>query len=99
MAAILWNEVGAGCVLTLGTALSETNYLEAVRFLAEKAGIQPLASGSKEVVIVPRADSKGTVRAMGMVNISEEAQSVELQNGRTVTLGSLEWKVLKVREK
>ena len=82
-AAVLVNHFGAGRVITLGCRVDETTYIKLVQHLLDGAGIKPVASGSGEVVVVPRAADDGAISGYGVVNITEKPQQVTLPSGGT----------------
>jgi beta-galactosidase GanA len=77
-AAILMHKLGQGTVLTLGARIDEATYLDLVHTLCELAKIQPLATGSPHVAVIPRMRPDTTVAAYGLVNLTKQPQSITL---------------------
>ncbi|HEY7118597.1 MAG TPA: beta-galactosidase [Tepidisphaeraceae bacterium] len=82
-AAILMNKVGQGTVITLGARIDRETYLDLVHTLCELAKIQPLASGSAHVAVIPRMNPDTSIAGYGVVNLTGEQQSVALPKGGT----------------
>jgi beta-galactosidase GanA len=80
-AAILMNKVGQGTVITLGARVDRETYLDLVHTLCELAKIQPLASGSPHVAVIPRMNPDTSIAGYGVVNLTEEQQSVTIPKG------------------
>lgn len=77
--AIAETQVGNGKVVFLGTYPGYDAYKWIVENYAQEAGIQPLASGDKDLVLAPR---KGRERGMVIVNLTNEEKSVTLNENR-----------------
>jgi beta-galactosidase GanA len=89
--AIVRNKFGKGTVTTLGCAVNESVHLKLVKQILTAAGVEPVATGSGNVIVVPRADATGQVAGYGIVNITESEQTITLKksgkdllSGRTV---------------
>jgi beta-galactosidase GanA len=107
-AAILMNKLGQGTVLTLGGRVDRETYLDLVHTLCELAKVQPLATGSPEVAVIPRMNPDTSISAYGVVNLTEREQTVTLSTGGTdrlsgrelgpeITLGPLQTVLLEVQ--
>jgi len=73
-AAILMNKVGQGTVITLGARIDRESYLDLVHTLCELAKIEPLATGSAHVAVIPRMNPDTSIAAYGLVNLTRERQ-------------------------
>jgi len=93
--AILWRPVGKGGVLTIGTAVSESQYAALVHAAMAVAGVEPIASGSPDVVVVPRATRDGKVAGYGVANLSKAAAEITV-DGESLLVGPLEARLHKV---
>jgi beta-galactosidase GanA len=87
-AAILINKVGQGTVITLGARVDRESYLDLIHTLCELAKIEPLATGSPHVAIVPRMNPDTTIAAYGLVNLTSDPQTITLPNAGTDRLTS-----------
>ncbi len=101
--AVISHAYGEGRVITVGTSLDETCYLNLVSALADECDIQPLASGGDQVLVVPRVNAEGDLTGLGIVNTRKEAQHIEipfsgtdLLSGETCS-GKVELEPLQVR--
>jgi beta-galactosidase GanA len=90
-AAILMNKVGQGTVITLGARVDRESYLDLIHTLCELAKIEPLATGSAHVAVIPRMNPDTSIAAYGVVNLTSERQTITLTKsgadrltGRTV---------------
>lgn len=76
--AIVETKVGKGKVVFFGT---DPGY-EAMKSIylkyAAEQGVQPLARGDKDVLVVPRSDGKD--RYLAIINISNEKKNIELED-------------------
>jgi beta-galactosidase GanA len=73
------NRFGRGAVITLGCMVSPEAYLGLVRRLMGEAGAGPVASGSGDVLVIPRAEpGSREVAGYGVVNLVEEERRVTL---------------------
>ena len=77
-AAILINKVGQGTVITLGARVDQDSYLDLIHTLCELAKIEPLATGSSHVAVIPRMNPDSSVAAYGIVNLTNEPQTIAL---------------------
>jgi len=77
-AAILMNKVGQGTVITLGARVDRESYLDLIHTLCELAKIEPLATGSGQVAVIPRMNADTTIAAYGLVNLSAQPQTITL---------------------
>jgi beta-galactosidase GanA len=77
-AAIIMNKVGQGTVITLGARVDRDSYLDLVHTLCELVKIEPLATGSPNVAVIPRMNADTTIAAYGLVNLSTEPQTITL---------------------
>lgn len=77
-AAILINKLGEGTVITLGARVDRESYLDLIHTLCELAKIQPLASGSEHVAVIPRSNPDNSIAAYGVVNLSDQPQTISL---------------------
>jgi beta-galactosidase len=75
------NRFGDGEVVTLGCQVSPASYTRLVSDLMGNAGVEPLATGSENVVVVPRGRLADKPSGYGVVNLSEQPQSVTLPAG------------------
>ncbi|MCS7003931.1 MAG: beta-galactosidase [Cytophagales bacterium] len=73
--AIASNQVGKGKVVFLGTGIGRKNLSQLFLYIAKEQGIQPLAYGDKDVIVVPR---KGTSQGTVIVNIANETKKIML---------------------
>lgn len=105
--AVLENAVGKGVVITTGCKVSEEAYLHLVKQLMARAGVKAVASGSREVSVVPRARADGSVAGYGIINLAESDQEITLPAGGidrlsgrktqpTITLSALEVMLVEV---
>ncbi|MFP4356417.1 MAG: beta-galactosidase [Phycisphaerae bacterium] len=81
--AVVVNHLGKGRVITLGCPVDVPTWLLMVNHLLDAAGIKPVAKGSEDVVVVPRADKQGNITGYGVVNLTEAPQQVTLPAGGT----------------
>ncbi len=88
--AVTLNHYGNGRVITLGCPVDQPTWLGMVGHLLEGAGIKPVAKGSEDVIVVPRADRNGDVTGYGVVNLTEAPQQVTLPAGGTNLLSGNE---------
>lgn len=86
--AVVHTSFGAGTVTTLGCPLSTEAFLELFQSLAKSMDIEPMASGSPQVVVSPRVDPSGRTVAYGLVNTSKSTASVHLNAEGTDLLSS-----------
>jgi beta-galactosidase GanA len=77
-AAILINKLGEGTVITLGARVDRESYLDLIHTLCELANIQSLASGSEQVAVIPRSNPDSSIAAYGVVNLSDQPQTISL---------------------
>jgi len=77
-AAVVRNRIGEGAVVTLGCMVDEATYVALVRVLLDEVGAAPVAEGSGDVLVIPRAGEDGSVQGYGIVNLSEQPQQVTL---------------------
>ncbi|MDB5321456.1 MAG: beta-galactosidase [Phycisphaerales bacterium] len=82
-AAILMNKVGKGTVITLGARVDRESYLDLVHTLCELAKVEPLATGSGHVAVIPRMNADTTIAAYGVVNLTQERQTITLPKAGT----------------
>jgi beta-galactosidase GanA len=75
--AIIENEVGKGKVVLLGTHPGEDAYQQLVMKYAREKNIQPLATGSNNVLVVPRTNREGKTYHI-LVNLNNTEARVEL---------------------
>jgi len=106
-AAILMNKIGQGTVITLGARVDRETYLDLIHTLCELAKVEPLATGSGDVMVIPRMNPDTTIAAYGVVNLTREIQSITLPKPGTdrltaaptsgeVTLAPFEVKLIEV---
>ena len=94
--AIVRHDVGQGTVITQGCLLDANCYLRLVNTLCREAGIEPVAHGTDDVVVVPRARD-GKITGYGIVNITERPQEVALPvSGTDLLSGQAVDRVLKL---
>jgi beta-galactosidase GanA len=86
-AAILMNKVGQGTVITLGARVDRESYLDLVHTLCEIAKVEPLATGSPHVAVIPRMNADTTVAAYGLVNLTARPQTITLPKPGNDRLG------------
>jgi beta-galactosidase GanA len=77
-AAIVMNKVGQGTVITLGARVDRDSYLDLVHTLCELVKIEPLATGSPHVAVIPRMNADTTIAAYGLVNLTDSPQQITL---------------------
>lgn len=77
-AAIVMNKVGQGTVITLGARVDRDSYLDLVHTLCELVKIEPLATGSPNVAVIPRMNADTTIAAYGLVNLTDTPQTITL---------------------
>jgi beta-galactosidase GanA len=77
-AAILMNKVKEGTVITLGARVDRESYLDLIHTLCEIAKVEPLATGSPHVAVIPRMNADTTIAAYGLVNLSAQPQTITL---------------------
>lgn len=94
--ALLHHPLGRGAVVTLGCAVSADAYLALVEALARRAGIAPLAEGSPNVVVVPRADAAGNIAGYGLLNLAKSPQEITVA-GAPHALAPLETRLVRDR--
>jgi beta-galactosidase GanA len=82
-AAIVMNKLGQGTVLTVGARVDRESYLDLVHTLCELARIQPLATGSPHVAVIPRMNPDTSISAYGLVNLTEQEQTITLEKSGT----------------
>jgi beta-galactosidase GanA len=83
------NNVGEGTVVTLGARVDDATYLHVARLLCEKANIYPLATGSRDVAVLPAMNPDTSIAAYGVVNLSDSEQTIILaQAGRDRLTGA-----------
>jgi beta-galactosidase GanA len=73
--AIVENKVGNGKVLVLGTDPGKVALKKILLATAKNAGIEPMAEGDEQVVIVPRGNN-----AVAIVNISKNTRNLRLNS-------------------
>jgi beta-galactosidase len=71
--AIMENKVGKGKVIMLGTYPGYEAYQWLIKHYAEEAGIRPLATGDKDVVVVPR---EGNIRII--INLTNDLKKLSM---------------------
>lgn len=86
-AAILMNKVGQGTVITLGARVDRESYLDLVHTLCEIAKVEPLATGSPHVAVIPRMNADTTIAAYGLVNLTNQPQTITLAKPGNDRLG------------
>jgi beta-galactosidase GanA len=72
------NTLGQGTVLTLATRLDPAAWLHLVQLLCDKANITPLATGSPQVAVLPAMNPDTTIAAYGLINLSDQEQTITL---------------------
>jgi len=77
-AAAVRHRLGQGTVIALGCMIEPDVYIGLVRTLMSEAGIEPLATGSGDVLVVPRAGPDGTLAGHGIVNLAEAPRAITL---------------------
>jgi beta-galactosidase GanA len=77
-AAILMHKIGQGTVITLGARVDRDSYLDLVHTLCELVKIEPLATGSPHVAVIPRMNADTTIAAYGLVNLTDSPQQITL---------------------
>lgn len=82
-AAMIDHRLGKGRVIFAGCQLPTATYLGLVRELMGEAGLAPVAHGSGDVVVAPRAGADGKVAGYGVVNLVEEPRRITLPAGGT----------------
>jgi beta-galactosidase GanA len=106
-AAILMHKLGQGTVVTLGARVDAETYLDLIHTLCDLAKVEPLASGSADVAVMPRMNPDGSVNAYGLVNLTARPQAIKLPKagsdrlsgrevGAEVTLGPRETMLVQV---
>jgi beta-galactosidase GanA len=83
LASIVQRQLGKGTVLSFGCPIAPGLWLKHVARLAKSVEIRPMAEGSSEIVVSPRADESGSLTAFGLVNAKKEAQKITLPAGGT----------------
>jgi beta-galactosidase GanA len=78
---ILMHKLGQGTVITIGARMDADTYLDLVHTLCDLAKVEPLATGSPDVAVIPRMNPDASVAAYGLVNLSAQAQTVTLPQG------------------
>jgi beta-galactosidase GanA len=86
-AAILMNKVGQGTVITLGARVDRESYLDLIHTLCEIAKVEPLATGSPHVAVIPRMNADTTIAAYGLVNLTAQPQTITLPKPGNDRLG------------
>ncbi len=82
-AAVLHNRVGDGSVITLGCLLDRDCLLRTLGRLLDAAGVEPVAGGSPDVLVVPRGGTWDAPAGYAVLNYTERPQSVTLPAGGT----------------
>jgi len=75
---IVQNKFGKGEVVTIGSRLEPDVYLDLIKSVLDSKGIQPIATASAGLAVVPRADRNGKIVAYGIVNLTEREESIRL---------------------
>ncbi|MFP4106869.1 MAG: beta-galactosidase [Phycisphaerae bacterium] len=105
--AVVRNQYGKGKVITLGCHMGPAAYMRMVRELMDDAGLRAVAGGSQQVLVVPRAGTDGKISGYGVVNMTEDPQTVilpsegtDLLTGKstvgTMNLNPLETRIVKI---
>jgi len=82
------NKLGQGTVLTVGARVDRETYLDLVHTLCELAKVEPLATGSPHVAVIPRMNPDTSISAYGLVNLTEQEQTITLEKPGTDRLTS-----------
>lgn len=77
-AAVVRRALGRGQVITLGGMPMEQGYGRLIGDLCRELDILPLAEAPTKVMVIPRANAEGEIKAYGVVNLSEETQHLRL---------------------
>ena len=86
--AVIDHRVGAGRVITLGAIVPEEILLHLAGLLFEEAGVAPVAQGSVDVAVMPRAAANSNVAGYAIVNLAEETREIVLPcSGRDLLTG------------
>jgi beta-galactosidase len=75
--AIIEKKVGKGKVVFLGTYPGKTAFQQMVRQYASEAGIKPMATGDKDILVAPRA---GQGEGVVIINLTNYPKKLSLQN-------------------
>jgi beta-galactosidase len=102
-AAIIENKVGNGKVVLLGSYPGPQAMKQLVLHYAKEKGIEPLATGDTEVLVVPRTNAEN--KYLFVINLKNEMRNINLPcnqwqdmlSGATQNTGSLSLKPYEVR--
>jgi beta-galactosidase len=102
-AAVLSKCIGKGRVVTVGAPLEEHAYMAMVRELCNEAAVEPVLTGSWEVLACPRVDPSGDIIAIGLINtvkanriVTLPSAGIDILSGKAVDR-EIELKALEVR--
>lgn len=79
--AIIRNAFGKGSVTSCGTFVSRDLYLAQIQQLLDTASIAPVVKGSHRVIAVPRVNRRSGKRSLGLLNMDESIQAIEVPEG------------------
>jgi beta-galactosidase len=77
-AAVVSRVLGEGRVISVGCPLDENCLMSLVSELADEVGVKPLIDAPAGVMACPRVNSSGALSGMGIVNTSQQVQTLGL---------------------
>ena len=78
LAAVIEHAYGKGSVITCGCLLEEQALLRVIKRLTAEAGVEPVAAGAPDVVVVPRCVPGGRTAGYALANLSAHPQRIRL---------------------